>query len=190
MPRSRNGCTTCKRRHRKCDETKPACLECQKNKLQCDGYAIKLQWDVGVASRGKLTGAALPVLVEGGKKRRAEEITIDGSAGAFGQFQSAQLSEGQGEMLDTDSPLDMESCVHDAEPQWFQKRSDREKELFKQFFQRTVFSFYSTSTDDSFCAELERLALQNEPLYLSLIATCLYNSNPRNPSPLFHDLCD
>jgi hypothetical protein len=133
MPRSRNGCTTCKRRHRKCDETKPACLECQKYKLQCDGYAIKLQWDVGVASRGKLTGAALPVLAEGGgKKRRVEQVVMDGSAGAFGQFQTAPLG-GQGEMmLDTDSPLDMNSYTDDAEPRWLQRRSDREKELFKQ----------------------------------------------------------
>jgi hypothetical protein len=132
MPRSRNGCTTCKRRHRKCDETKPACRECQKHKLQCDGYGIKLQWDVGVASRGKLTGAALPVLVEGGgKKRPAEQVAIDGSAGAFGQFQTASLG-GQGEMmLNADSPLDVESYTS-TEPRWLQKRSAREKELFKQ----------------------------------------------------------
>lgn len=73
------------------------------------------------------------MLVEGGgKKRRAEQVAIDGSAGAFGQFQTAPLG-GQGEMmLDTDSPMDMESSTDDAEPQWLQKRSDREKELFKQ----------------------------------------------------------
>jgi hypothetical protein len=68
------------------------------------------------------------VLIEGGgKKRRTEQVEIDNSAGAFGQFQATSL-DGPGEMmLNADSPLD----VGDAELQWLQKRSDREKELFE-----------------------------------------------------------
>lgn len=53
-----------------------------------------------------------------------------------------------------------------------------------------MFLFYSTSTEDPFPLELQRLALQNEPLFLSLIAIHVYNTNPRNPPPLFHDLCN
>ncbi|KAL2823496.1 hypothetical protein BDW59DRAFT_97360 [Aspergillus cavernicola] len=37
-PRSRNGCITCKIRHVKCDEEKPACSQCQKSGRACDGY--------------------------------------------------------------------------------------------------------------------------------------------------------
>ncbi|KAK9235044.1 hypothetical protein V1525DRAFT_411112 [Lipomyces kononenkoae] len=33
--RVRTGCLTCRRRHRKCDETKPLCLNCQLKSLQC-----------------------------------------------------------------------------------------------------------------------------------------------------------
>ncbi|TPX09844.1 uncharacterized protein E0L32_008866 [Thyridium curvatum] len=37
-PRSRNGCPTCKARHVKCDETRPACLRCTESGRVCDGY--------------------------------------------------------------------------------------------------------------------------------------------------------
>ncbi|KAH0430145.1 C6 zinc finger domain protein [Colletotrichum camelliae] len=37
-PKSRTGCSTCRRRHFKCDETKPACLACLKYQGFCTGY--------------------------------------------------------------------------------------------------------------------------------------------------------
>ncbi|KPM34494.1 hypothetical protein AK830_g12080 [Neonectria ditissima] len=36
--RARTGCSTCKKRHVKCDETKPSCLNCMKWRGYCDGY--------------------------------------------------------------------------------------------------------------------------------------------------------
>ena len=42
--RSRRGCHTCKRRHKKCDETRPVCTRCAKGGFQCDGYEIRLTW--------------------------------------------------------------------------------------------------------------------------------------------------
>ncbi|KAF5026917.1 hypothetical protein F66182_947 [Fusarium sp. NRRL 66182] len=196
MPRSRNGCTTCKRRHRKCDETKPECLECKKNKLRCEGYAIKLQWDIGVASRGRLTGATVPVLGATRNETRPREQDRPEMNGSFGQFQAiAPSADTYSQGVDApDSPLDAASCsMTDADPQepeWLRRRSDGEKELFRQFVQRTVFLLYSTSTHDSYWTELKQLALQTEPLFLILIATHLYITNPRNPSPLFRDLCN
>ncbi|EMT67953.1 hypothetical protein FOC4_g10012349 [Fusarium odoratissimum] len=198
MSRSRTGCSTCKRRHRKCDETKPTCLECQKNNLTCEGYALKLQWDVGVASRGKLTGASLPVLGAGNERKRERGLEIDGAEGSFGQFQALPLGQVEASGLGSEVLMDMEyPVIETEEPQWLQRRSDQEKQLFKeckpptnQVIQKTVFLFYSTSTEDPFPLELQRLALQNEPLYLGLIATHVYNTNPRNPPPLFHDLCN
>ncbi|KAH7002797.1 hypothetical protein EDB82DRAFT_469636 [Fusarium venenatum] len=161
MPRSRNGCTTCKRRHRKCDETKPACLQCQNHNLECDGYAIKLQWDVGVASRGRLTGSSLPVLLDGGiqSESKEQEIETDNFATSFRQLQTTQLVAATEESVDylsdyQNSPLDMESySVNNTESDWFQLKSLEEQEL------------------------LER-------------STYLYISSPRNPPPLFHELCD
>lgn len=42
--RSRGGCATCKRRKRKCDETRPACMACRAKGIECDGYDIRLRW--------------------------------------------------------------------------------------------------------------------------------------------------
>jgi Fungal Zn(2)-Cys(6) binuclear cluster domain len=45
--RSKTGCITCRRRKKKCDETKPACLHCQKNNVHCEGYPPKDYWKPG-----------------------------------------------------------------------------------------------------------------------------------------------
>lgn len=60
MSRSRSGCLTCKRRHRKCDETKPECLQCLGQGIKCAGYNVVLRWDAGIASRRRHTGAPEP----------------------------------------------------------------------------------------------------------------------------------
>ncbi|KAF5686674.1 hypothetical protein FDENT_5677 [Fusarium denticulatum] len=144
-------------------------------------------WDVGVASRGKLTGSSLPVLGAGNGRMRERGVEMNGMEG-FGQFQPSPLGVGNepvSDLMDIQCPV-----IETEEPQWLQRRSAQEKHLFEEFIQKTVFLFYSTSTEDPFPLELQRLALQNEPLYLGLIATHVYNTNPRNPPPLFHDLCN
>lgn len=140
MPRSRNGCATCKRRHRKCDETKPSCQECKRNKLECGGYALKLQWDVGVASRGKLTGSSLPVSGSHTKARVQETLSVGDRSGLFGQFPVAPIGV-ESKSFDGDSPsdalpspLEEEYSIRteDQEPEWLQRRSNLEKQLFRQ----------------------------------------------------------
>ncbi|KAF5615063.1 hypothetical protein F25303_13879 [Fusarium sp. NRRL 25303] len=42
--RSRDGCYTCRRKHRKCDLTKPSCSNCTRNGLNCEGYDLRLTW--------------------------------------------------------------------------------------------------------------------------------------------------
>ncbi|KAK6199500.1 fungal-specific transcription factor domain-containing protein [Scheffersomyces amazonensis] len=46
ITRVRTGCWTCKRRHRKCDEAKPFCNNCLKSNRECEGYGIRLSFDV------------------------------------------------------------------------------------------------------------------------------------------------
>lgn len=36
------GCCTCRKRHQKCDETKPACWNCRLRGVECGGYGVKL----------------------------------------------------------------------------------------------------------------------------------------------------
>ncbi|KAL0943585.1 C6 zinc finger domain containing protein [Colletotrichum truncatum] len=43
-PRSRSGCVTCKAKHLKCDETRPACQQCSRKGINCGGYAQGLRW--------------------------------------------------------------------------------------------------------------------------------------------------
>ncbi|KAL5120978.1 hypothetical protein ACEQ8H_001166 [Pleosporales sp. CAS-2024a] len=45
--RSKTGCTTCRKRKKKCDETKPFCLSCQKNNIHCEGYKPVAIWKSG-----------------------------------------------------------------------------------------------------------------------------------------------
>ncbi|KAF2402550.1 hypothetical protein EJ06DRAFT_345205 [Trichodelitschia bisporula] len=69
--RSKTGCITCRRRKKKCDETKPACLHCQKNNVHCEGYPPKDYWQGGKQRLVKSRGASvdrpreLPLLIEG-----------------------------------------------------------------------------------------------------------------------------
>ncbi|KLJ05323.1 hypothetical protein EMPG_11195 [Blastomyces silverae] len=41
--RSRSGCTECRRRHRKCDETRPSCSSCRRTGKECS-YEVRLSW--------------------------------------------------------------------------------------------------------------------------------------------------
>lgn len=59
--RSRGACGNCKKIKRKCDETRPFCDQCTRRGVTCQGYALKLQWGVGIASRGRFLGAAAPL---------------------------------------------------------------------------------------------------------------------------------
>ncbi|KAK8118250.1 uncharacterized protein PG998_006531 [Apiospora kogelbergensis] len=48
-PRSRQGCTECRRRRRKCDEAKPICGQCSTYSRACI-YAFKVVWSDGLRS--------------------------------------------------------------------------------------------------------------------------------------------
>ncbi|EKV11149.1 hypothetical protein PDIG_52490 [Penicillium digitatum PHI26] len=58
--RSHHGCWTCKRRRRRCDNARPSCQNCTDRGAACEGYEVRLRWGMGIASRGRLTGADTP----------------------------------------------------------------------------------------------------------------------------------
>lgn len=61
--RSKTGCGTCRRRKKKCDETRPSCTNCEKNNVTCDGYEPKKPWRSGrEKALVNRKPAAIPVL--------------------------------------------------------------------------------------------------------------------------------
>lgn len=76
-------CFACQDRHTKCDRRRPYCTQCLDQGKDCSGYKTTLTWGMGVASRGKLRGLALPIAksrkvdqeVENkGEKKQSKEI--------------------------------------------------------------------------------------------------------------------
>ncbi|CAJ0546566.1 Ff.00g011930.m01.CDS01 [Fusarium sp. VM40] len=55
--RSRRGCWTCKRRHKKCDEKRPVCERCVQAGMTCEGYKTRLTW--GPSNTATSTGAGV-----------------------------------------------------------------------------------------------------------------------------------
>jgi len=64
-------CFSCQERQSKCDRRRPYCSPCLDQGKDCSGYKTTLTWGVGVASRGKLRGLALPIA----NSKKAEQET-------------------------------------------------------------------------------------------------------------------
>lgn len=64
-------CFACQERKSKCDRRRPYCTPCLDLDKDCSGYKTALTWGVGVASRGKLRGLALPIA----ESRKADQGT-------------------------------------------------------------------------------------------------------------------
>lgn len=66
-----NDCFTCQERQMKCDRGRPYCSQCLEHDKTCSGYKTPLTWNIGVASRGKLRGLALPIATSEKVSRRS-----------------------------------------------------------------------------------------------------------------------
>jgi hypothetical protein len=58
--RGRSGCLNCRRRRKKCDETKPSCTKCERLGEECE-------WDSGLSFRFSSLGADHPSMIAGQK---------------------------------------------------------------------------------------------------------------------------
>ncbi|KAK9368457.1 fungal-specific transcription factor domain-containing protein [Lipomyces kononenkoae] len=83
--RVRSGCWTCKARRRKCDEGKPFCMNCIKNNRQCEGYDLRLSFDVDdsrhVASGVHFDLKGRPIVGFRRRPRLKESLAARSSAG-------------------------------------------------------------------------------------------------------------
>ncbi|ORY11624.1 fungal-specific transcription factor domain-domain-containing protein [Clohesyomyces aquaticus] len=82
-------CFACRKRQVKCDRRRPYCGQCLEIGKDCSGYRTTLTWGVGVASRGKLRGMALPIAKSAqvntstqGSKTQTSTASVSGSASA------------------------------------------------------------------------------------------------------------
>ena len=66
-----NDCFACQELHVRCDRRRPYCTQCLEHGKKCSGYKTALTWNVGVASRGKLRGLALPIVTSERTSRRS-----------------------------------------------------------------------------------------------------------------------
>lgn len=81
-------CFACQDRQVKCDRRRPYCSPCLELGDDCSGYKTTLTWGVGVASRGKLRGLALPIAKS---KRAAPSVDEDDEKTTNGPKKLAKL---------------------------------------------------------------------------------------------------
>lgn len=58
ITRVRTGCFTCRKRKKKCDEQKPACGNCQKTGVVCEGFPQPEHWENRIAAKRHLARSA------------------------------------------------------------------------------------------------------------------------------------
>ncbi|KAF2003821.1 hypothetical protein P154DRAFT_486003 [Amniculicola lignicola CBS 123094] len=58
--KSRNGCSRCKLKRLKCDETAPGCVQCKKRGIECPGYEKTLKWSTKYEVLQPIQFEALP----------------------------------------------------------------------------------------------------------------------------------
>ncbi|CAE6385624.1 unnamed protein product [Rhizoctonia solani] len=94
--RSRNGCSACRSKHKKCDETKPNCQRCESSGIQCPGYTFITCDPEG--KRAKYLKKPSPSLIS---RRRnipedtASKITESSSAGPVESAEPIRESEAE-----------------------------------------------------------------------------------------------
>ncbi|PYI28159.1 C6 transcription factor [Aspergillus indologenus CBS 114.80] len=69
--RSLGGCETCRRRHAKCDETRPSCRMCERAGLVCEQYGIRLLFDSGESHGSR---CRRPLFTEHCRQQMSEQL--------------------------------------------------------------------------------------------------------------------
>jgi hypothetical protein len=103
---------TCKVKHRKCDRARPACGSCDERGVLCEGYEVRLRWGLGVASRGRFTGAEAPTVASVSVAPRVNGRLRDRARGGQRQLQSAAASRaGSSPSTEADQGMQHPPCL-------------------------------------------------------------------------------
>ncbi|KIX08470.1 uncharacterized protein Z518_03126 [Rhinocladiella mackenziei CBS 650.93] len=62
-------CHTCQSNRRQCDRRRPRCDTCTHSGVICGGFSQRLDWQPGIASRGKWSGKTFPSRADGSSNR-------------------------------------------------------------------------------------------------------------------------
>ncbi|KAH7182321.1 uncharacterized protein B0J16DRAFT_288396 [Fusarium flagelliforme] len=168
MGRSRGGCGNCKRRHRKCDQTRPHCRSCEALDVECDGYNRPLRWDVGTAYQRHLTSRPTPA------RSTSYLTTADVPP-------TSPVYSPQGPFYNSSPPQDTnmgegsETSVLEA-PELTSRQRQQEIHL------ENIYLLYSTRRDDDLPAQIAEISRQSPVLTLIIAAMHLYLNDPSDVS--------
>ncbi|CAE6426531.1 unnamed protein product [Rhizoctonia solani] len=84
-------CLTCKRRHKKCDQTRPTCLRCKKGKFECLGYSHNIRDGVPPPSRRLIL--PMPPIPEPQRNRRFDFARQDEHTGPNISLQATNIPD-------------------------------------------------------------------------------------------------
>ncbi|KAK7577945.1 hypothetical protein V3481_016477 [Fusarium oxysporum f. sp. vasinfectum] len=98
--RSRSGCWTCRRRHQKCDETRPECLNCRIRGATCGGYDIRLD-DFSMHRNGQMVSKVMRT----GPRRQNKAVKQQGPRSEVGQHESKSTADSDPAAISVDGNL-------------------------------------------------------------------------------------
>ncbi|KAF3386863.1 hypothetical protein F1880_000799 [Penicillium rolfsii] len=167
--RSYQGCWTCKRRRRRCDNARPTCRNCSQRGVDCEGYEVRLRWGSGIASRGRFTGADKPLEenVPTRPKGRRRDLSRERK-----RLDILAQSKKDAEFHDMVNPLE-----DDVSPKT--EQSEQDEILFNEFLTNGINILHSTTAPHGMLqSRLPELCQESSALYnicltiqLSLSAT-------------------
>ncbi|KAJ5173044.1 hypothetical protein N7492_005637 [Penicillium capsulatum] len=161
--RSHQGCWTCKRRHRRCDNARPTCANCACHGVECEGYEVRLRWGAGIASRGRFMGADKPLEenVPARPKGRQRDIS-----------KQKKMQETQSNAGPHGLSGDPQITAQERPDPWSPKaaRAEHDARLFNEFLTHGINVLHSTNAEDTMLRpRLPRLMEESTCLY----AVCL-----------------
>ncbi|KAF5669977.1 Arginine metabolism regulation II [Fusarium heterosporum] len=144
--KSFSGCWTCRAKHVKCDEAKPACSRCQNAGVECAGYGVRLSWasvrNPSTFRRGTRRRAAQKASARLGLSRELDPIRESPSEQDTSPRDGLNESD-QGEGFLNDGPADLSSEPQSvATPLMYSQQPSFDQGLSSDYLNTRIFHSY------------------------------------------------